>query len=69
MELDSGSEVVGTAGKLVRYSAHGRHYSPAARLQIVEESYPRRQITPNSLQLIGVAASLNSRYPAFSFFA
>ena len=26
-------------GKLVRYSARGRHYSPAARLQIVEESY------------------------------
>lgn len=25
--------------KLVRYSARGRHYSPAARLQIVEESF------------------------------
>ena len=39
MELDSGSEAEGSHGKLVRYSARGRHYSPAARLQIVEESF------------------------------
>ena len=38
MELDSGSEAVGSPSKLVRYTARGRHYSPAARLLIVEES-------------------------------
>ena len=29
----------GSRSKLARYTARGRHYSLAARLQIVEESY------------------------------
>lgn len=39
MDEDLASGAVYAQRKLVRYTARGRHYSPAARLLIVEESY------------------------------
>ena len=39
MDVDLASEAVGGGSTLVRYTARGRHYNDAARLQIVEESY------------------------------
>jgi transposase-like protein len=39
MDGDLASEAARPRDKLVRYTARGRHYSPAARLAIVEESY------------------------------
>ena len=57
MELDSGSEAEGSAGKLVRYTARGRHYSPAARLQIVEESFTTGARVEETALLYGISRS------------
>ena len=57
MELDSGSEAEGSPSKLVRYSARGRHYSPAARLQIVEESYTTGARVEDTALLYGISRS------------
>ena len=57
MELDSGSEAVGSPSKLVRYSTRGRHYSPAARLQIVEESYTTGARVEDTALLYGISRS------------
>ena len=57
MELDSGSEAAGSPSKLVRYSARGRHYSPAARLQIVEESFTTGARVEDTALLYGISRS------------
>ena len=57
MELDSGSEAGGSPSKLVRYSARGRHYSPAARLQIVEESFTTGARVEDTALLYGISRS------------
>ena len=44
-------------GKLVRYSARGRHYSPAARLQIVEESFTTGARVEDTALLYGISRS------------
>ena len=57
MELDSGSEAGGSPSKLVRYSARGRHYSPSARLQIVEESFTTGARVEDTALLYGISRS------------
>lgn len=43
--------------KLVRYTARGRHYSPAARLAIVEESYSTGARVEDTAALYGISRS------------
>ena len=57
MGLDSGSVAAGSPSKLVRYSARGHHYSPAARLQIVEESFTTGARVEDTALLYGISRS------------
>lgn len=57
MDVDLASEAVGAQRKLVRYTARGRHYSPAARLQIVEESYATGARVEDTALLYGISRS------------
>lgn len=43
--------------KLVRYTARGRHYSPAARLAIVEESYSTGARVADTAARYGISRS------------
>ena len=57
MELDSRFEAEGSPSKLVRYTARGRHYSPAARLEIVEESFTTGARVEDTALLYGISRS------------
>jgi transposase-like protein len=57
MDDDLRSEAVGSPSKLVRYTARGRHYSPAARLAIVEESYATGARVADTAALYGISRS------------
>jgi transposase-like protein len=51
------SEAVVPRDKLVRYTARGRHYSPAARLAIVEESYATGARVADTAARYGISRS------------
>ena len=57
MEQYFGTEADGAERKLVRYSARGRHYSPAARLEIVEESFTTGARVEDTALLYGISRS------------
>jgi transposase len=50
-------EAVVPRDKLVRYTARGRHYSPAARLAIVEESYATGARVEDTAARYGISRS------------
>jgi transposase len=57
--MDEGmiSEAVVPRDRLVRYTARGRHYSPAARLAIVEESYATGARVADTAARYGISRS------------
>ena len=57
MGVDLASDGVGARSRLVRYTARGRHYSPAARLQIVEESYTTGARVEDTAARYGISRS------------
>jgi Transposase len=57
MDDDLRSGAVGGPVGLVRYTARGRHYSPAARLAIVEESYATGARVADTAARYGISRS------------
>jgi transposase-like protein len=57
MEVDLAPEGARPRDRLVRYTARGRHYSPAARLAIVEESYATGARVADTAALYGISRS------------
>jgi transposase-like protein len=57
MDGDLACEAACSRDKLVRYTARGRHYSPAARLAIVEESYATGARVADTAALYGISRS------------
>jgi hypothetical protein len=57
MDEDLRSEAACPRDKLVRYTARGRHYSPAARLAIVEESYATGARVADTAARYGISRS------------
>jgi hypothetical protein len=57
MEVDLPPEGACPRDKLVRYTARGRHYSPAARLAIVEESYSTGARVADTAARYGISRS------------
>ena len=57
MDGDLAAGAARSPSKLVRYSARGRHYSPAARLQIVEESFTTGARVEDTALLYGISRS------------
>jgi transposase len=57
MEVDLTRGGAWPRDKLVRYNARGRHYSPAARLAIVEESYSTGARVADTAARYGISRS------------
>ena len=57
MDGDLAAGAARSPSKLVRYSARGRHYSPAARLMIVEESFTTGARVEDTALLYGISRS------------
>jgi transposase-like protein len=57
MEVDLALEGAYPRDRLVRYTARGRHYSPAARLAIVEESYATGARVADTAARYGISRS------------
>jgi transposase-like protein len=57
MDVDLVPEGACPRDKLVRYTARGRHYSPAARRAIVEESYSTGARVEDTAALYGISRS------------
>ena len=57
MDRDLTAGAVCSPSKLLGYSARGRHYSPAARLQIVEESFTTGARVEDTALLYGISRS------------
>jgi transposase-like protein len=57
MDENLRSKAVGSPRGLVRCTARGRHYSPAARLAIVEESYATDAWVADMAALYGISCS------------
>lgn len=57
MDDDLRPEAAGSPGGVVRYTARGRHYSAAARVAIVEESYATGARVADTAACYGISRS------------